>query len=190
MRSADSYPPLATASQTSNSSGTNIIRRAASARRCKRRRNPRSWPPGCHADPLKPPRIDPAYFSDPADIHETIAGLSAAIEIAQQPSLRKFFKGMNLPTEVNLDQAALAAHARNWSQTEYHAVGTCAMGVDERAVVDPELKVRGVEGLRVVDASVMPAIISGNTNAATVMIAEKGADLIKNSRCPRADTRR
>ncbi|BBY19800.1 hypothetical protein MSTO_00050 [Mycobacterium stomatepiae] len=97
---------------------------------------------------------------------------------------------MNLPTEVNLDQAALAAHARNWSQTEYHAVGTCAMGVDERAVVDPELKVRGVEGLRVVDASVMPAIISGNTNAATVMIAEKGADLIKNSRCPRADTRR
>ncbi|MEZ0350623.1 GMC family oxidoreductase [Mycobacterium sp. pR1184] len=142
-----------------------------------------------YADPLKPPRIDPAYFSDPADVHDVIAGLSAAIEIAHQPSLRKFLKGMNLPAEENLDQRTLAAHARNWSQTEYHPVGTCAMGVDERAVVDPELKVRGIERLRVVDASVMPAIISGNTNAATVMIAEKGADLIKNSRHPNSETR-
>jgi choline dehydrogenase len=140
-----------------------------------------------YADPVKPPRIDPAYFSDPADLHDAIAGLSAAIEIAQQPSLRKFFKAMNLPTETNLDAPTLAAHARNWSQTEYHAVGTCAMGVGERAVVDPELKVRGVERLRVVDASVMPTIISGNTNAATVMIAEKGADHIKNSRRPSVD---
>jgi choline dehydrogenase len=142
-----------------------------------------------YADPVKPPRIDPAYFSDPADVHDAVAGLSAVIEIAQQPSLRKFIKGMNLPTETNPDQAALAAHARNWSQTEYHAVGTCAMGVDQRAVVDPELKVRGVDRLRVVDASVMPTIISGNTNAATVMIAEKGADHIKKSQRSNVDTR-
>jgi choline dehydrogenase len=141
------------------------------------------------ADPLTPPRIDPAYFADPADVHDVIAGLRAAIEIAQQPAFRKFVKGVNLPAEANPDDAALAAHARNWSQTEYHAVGTCAMGVDERAVVDTHLRVRGIEGLRVVDASVMPAIVSGNTNAATVMIAEKGADHIKNSRRPSQDLR-
>jgi choline dehydrogenase len=140
-------------------------------------------------DPQKPPRIDPAYFADPADLDDVVAGLGAAIEIAQQPSFRKFVKGVNLPTGANPDRADLADHARNWSQTEYHAVGTCAMGVDERAVVDPDLKVRGVEGLRVVDASVMPAIVSGNTNAATVMVAEKGAGHIKNSRRPRHDVR-
>jgi choline dehydrogenase len=140
-------------------------------------------------DPQKPPRIDPSYFADPADLDDVVTGLRAAIEIAQQPSFRKFVKGVNLPTESSLDRAALADHARNWSQTEYHAVGTCAMGVDERAVVDTDLKVRGVEGLRVADASVMPAIISGNTNAATVMIAEKGADHIKNARRPSRDIR-
>jgi choline dehydrogenase len=132
-------------------------------------------------DPLSPPRIDPAYFADPADLEDVTAGLRALQEIARQSVFRKFAKGLNLPTEVNPDAAALADHARRWSQTEYHAVGTCAMGVDERAVVDPDLKVRGVDGLRVVDASVMPAIISGNTNAATVMIAEKGADHIKSA---------
>jgi choline dehydrogenase len=141
------------------------------------------------ADPLMPPRIDPAYFTDPADVHDVLAGLRAAIEIAQQPAFRKFVKGVNLPAEANPDDTALAAHARNWSQTEYHAVGTCAMGVDERAVVDTDLRVRGIDGLRVVDASVMPAIISGNTNAATVMIAEKGADRIKHSRRPSLDVR-
>jgi choline dehydrogenase len=133
-------------------------------------------------DPLAPPRIDPAYFSDPADLADVTTGLRGAIEIARQPAFRKFVQGSNLPAEANPDEATLADHARNRSQTEYHAVGTCAMGVDERAVVDPDLKVRGIDGLRVVDASVMPAIISGNTNAATVMIAEKGADSVKNSR--------
>jgi choline dehydrogenase len=141
------------------------------------------------ADPTRPPRIDPAYFTDPADLRDVVAGLRAVIEIAGQPSFRKNVKGLNLPTVAEPDEAALVDHARKWSQTEYHAVGTCAMGVGKRAVVDPELKVRGVEGLRVVDASVMPAIISGNTNAAAVMIAEKGADLIKRFRCPGRDVR-
>jgi choline dehydrogenase len=141
------------------------------------------------ADPLEHPRIDPAYFADPADLKEVTTGLRAAIEIAQQPAFRDSVKELNLPTDAILDDAALADHARNWSQTEYHAVGTCAMGVDDRAVVDPDLKVRGIDGLRVVDASVMPAIISGNTNAATVMIAEKGADLIRNAPHHRRDVR-
>jgi len=93
------------------------------------------------------------------------------MEIANQNPVSKYLRALNLPT-------ALAEHAKRWSQTEYHAVGTCAMGIDENAVVDPQLKVRGVNGLRVVDASVMPTVVSGNTNGATVMSAEKAADLI------------
>ena len=102
-----------------------------------------------------------------------------SLEIANQSPISKYLRGLNVPTEVDASDAALTEHAKRWSQTEYHAVGTCAMGIDENAVVDPQLKVRGVDGLRVVDASVMPTVVSGNTNAATVMIAEKAADLIK-----------
>ena len=90
-------------------------------------------------------------------------------------------KAVSLPTEASPDDTALTEHVRRWAQTEFHAVGTCAMGVDDTAVVDPTLRVRGVDGLRVIDASVMPTVISGNTNAATVMIAEKAADLITTS---------
>jgi choline dehydrogenase len=131
-------------------------------------------------DPLAHPHIDPAYFSEPADLEAVKAGMRVALEIADQTPIAKYISGLNVPTEAALNNAALTEHAKNWSQTEYHAVSTCAMGVDDRAVVDPHLKVRGVEGLRVIDASVMPTIISGNTNAATIMIAEKAADLIKS----------
>jgi choline dehydrogenase len=131
-------------------------------------------------DPLAHPHIDPAYFSEPADLEAVKAGMRVALEIAGQTPIAKYISGLNVPTEAALNNAALTEHAKNWSQTEYHAVGTCAMGVDDRAVVDPHLKVRGVEGLRVIDASVMPTIIGGNTNAATIMIAEKAADLIKS----------
>lgn len=132
-------------------------------------------------DPLAHPHIDPAYFSEPTDLKVIISGLRVALEIAEQSPIAKYFRALRLPEAQNPSDEELTEHARRWAQTEYHAVGTCAMGVDERAVVDPDLKVRGVEGLRVVDASIMPTVISGNTNAATVMIAEKAADLIKNS---------
>ena len=121
-------------------------------------------------DPLAHPHIDPAYFAHPDDL---------AAHTTNQSPISKYLRGLNAPTEVDASDAALTEHAKRWSQTEYHAVGTCAMGIDENAVVDPQLKVRGVDGLRVVDASVMPTVVSGNTNAATVMIAEKAADLIK-----------
>jgi choline dehydrogenase len=88
-------------------------------------------------------------------------------------------RALNLPKAMP-DDAALTEYVRRWSQTEYHPVGTCAMGIDEDSVVDPSLNVRGVDRLRVIDASVMPAIISGNTNAAAIMIGEKGADLVKS----------
>lgn len=128
-------------------------------------------------DPLAPPRIDPGYFTDPGDLRQVVDGLRVALEIADRHPFKTKVKALNLP-EVAPDDALLAAHARHWSQTEYHAVGTCAMGIDGNAVVDPELRVRGAENLRVIDASVMPSIISGNTNAAAIMIGEKGADLV------------
>ncbi|MEU7632978.1 GMC family oxidoreductase N-terminal domain-containing protein [Nocardia sp. NPDC049220] len=130
-------------------------------------------------DPLTHPHIDPAYFSCPEDLSDIEAGLRIALGIAEQTPIVEYLSGLNLPAETTLDSAALADHVKRWSQTEYHAVGTCAMGVDERAVVDPRLKVHGIDGLRVVDASVMPTIVCGNTNGATVMLAEKAADLIK-----------
>jgi choline dehydrogenase len=131
------------------------------------------------ADPLTHPHIDPAYFAHPDDLADITAGLRVALEIANQSPISKYLRGLNLPTDADPSDAELTEHAKRWSQTEYHAVGTCAMGIDENAVVDPQLKVRGVDGLRVVDASVMPTVVRGNTNGATVMLAEKAADLIK-----------
>ena len=132
-------------------------------------------------DPFAPPHIDPAYLSEPADLEIIKAGLRTAIEIATHKPIAKYLTALSLPTESSPDDTALTEHVRRWAQTEFHAVGTCAMGVDNTAVVDPTLRVRGVDGLRVVDASVMPTVISGNTNAATMMIAEKAADLITTS---------
>ncbi|MCG0285365.1 GMC family oxidoreductase [Streptomyces sp. PSAA01] len=134
------------------------------------------------ADPRDHPLIDPRYFTDPEDVATLVRGLRAVIGIGGQEPLAKFLTRPYLPASGNLaalDDAALADHARTWSGTCYHPVGTCAMGDGEAAVVDPELRVRGVAGLRVVDASVMPTIPSGNTHAPTIMIAEKAADLIR-----------
>jgi choline dehydrogenase len=129
-------------------------------------------------DPLGAPRIDAGYFSEPADLKVVMQGLRAVLEIADHQPLKANLGALRLPDSVP-DDAALIEHIRRWSQTQYHPVGTCAMGVDEDSVVDPELKVRGVENLRVIDASVMPSIIGGNTNATTIMIGEKGSDLVQ-----------
>jgi choline dehydrogenase len=132
------------------------------------------------SDPLAAPRIETGYFSAPADLECVKRGLRVALEIAAQRAFVSNVRALRLPEAIP-DDAALTEHIRRWSQTEYHAVGTCAMGVDDDSVVDPELMVRGIDNLRVIDASVMPAIISGNTNAAAIMIGEKGADLVKGS---------
>jgi choline dehydrogenase len=130
------------------------------------------------ADPLAPPHIDPAYFSDPEDLRYAKEGLRALLDIGAQQPFAANVQALNLPDRMP-DDAALTEHIRRWSQTEYHTVGTCAMGTHENSVVDPLLRVRGIDSLRVIDASVMPTAISGNTNAAVIMIAEKGADLVK-----------
>ena len=133
------------------------------------------------SDPLGAPRIDAGYFSEPADLEAVKQGLRAVLEIADHQPLKANLGALRLPDSVP-DDAALTEHIRRWSQTQYHPVGTCAMGLDEDSVVDPELRVRGVDNIRVIDASVMPSIIGGNTNATTIMIGEKGADLVRANR--------
>lgn len=132
------------------------------------------------ADPLWHPVIDPGYFSDPADMEAMVRGCHILAGVAQGATLSPFLGSRYLPgTASDPTDEQWREHIRAWTQTLYHPVGTCAMGAGADSVVDPELRVRGVEGLRVVDASVMPTVVRGNTNAPTVMIAEKAADLIR-----------
>ncbi len=132
------------------------------------------------SDPLKAPGIDPQYLSDPRDLETTIKGARMAREILQAPAMKRYRQKELFGLKDGMTDGEWESHIRARADTIYHPVGTCKMGVDEMAVVDPELKVHGMEGLRVVDASVMPTLIGGNTNAPTIMIAERAADLIRN----------
>ncbi|GAB3485606.1 GMC family oxidoreductase [Amycolatopsis cihanbeyliensis] len=131
------------------------------------------------AHPLWRPELDPAYYADPTDLDAVLSGLRTLIEIGRGGPLARHLDKPFLPNRLDLDEDALAEHVRANTQTLYHPVGTCAMGTGEQAVVDPALRVRGVDRLRVVDASVMPVVPRGNTNAPTIMVAEKAADLIR-----------
>ncbi len=130
------------------------------------------------ANPRTPPAIDPAYLSDPRDADLLLSGVRLVRRIMAAPALAKF-RDRELHISGEPDDAELLSHIRARADTIYHPVGTCRMGRDDMAVVDPALKVRGVEGLRVVDASVMPLLIGGNTNAPTIMIAERAAHFIR-----------
>jgi len=135
------------------------------------------------ADPREPPAIDPGYLTDPSgeDVRTLLDGLRLARRVLGREPLAGFVKGELFPGEDANSDDDLVAHLRARSQTLYHPVGTCRMGIDALAVVDPELRVRGIDGLRVADASVMPGLPSGHTNWPTVMIAEKAADLIRRA---------
>ncbi|MDT4783785.1 MULTISPECIES: GMC family oxidoreductase [Burkholderiaceae] len=133
------------------------------------------------SDPSASPRIDPRFLSDESDLESLVRGVERTCEIVDQPALRKYIK-RRLDIDAFSTGAARKAWIRSHAETIYHPVGTCRMGVDDNAVVDEELKVRGVENLRVIDGSVMPTIISGNTNLPIMAMAEKAADLIRNSR--------
>jgi len=129
-------------------------------------------------DPMRAPRIDPKYLSDPRDEDLLLKGVRITREIMDAPSLRRY-RLKEVYTRDGMSDAELMEHIRARADTIYHPVGTCRMGRDNMAVTDPELRVHGVQALRVVDASVMPTLIGGNTNAPTVMIAEKAADMIR-----------
>jgi choline dehydrogenase len=135
------------------------------------------------ADPRWHPDIDPGYYDDPVDLDAMVAGVRRLLETVATGPLAEHVAGPGLPTMQGWGDdptdAQVETHLRAYTQTLYHPVGTCAMGGDERAVVDPQLRVRGVEGLRVADASVMPMVPRGNTNAPSVMVGERAADLLR-----------
>lgn len=132
------------------------------------------------ADPAAPPVVDPRYLTDAHgdDARILLHGIRLARAIVRQEPLRRFAREEILPGEAAQTDDELRAHLRERSQTLYHPVGTCALGVDPSSVVDPELRVRGVAGLRVVDASVIPQLPRGHTNWPVVMVAERAAELI------------
>jgi choline dehydrogenase-like flavoprotein len=130
------------------------------------------------ADPQQPPAIAPRYLSAAKDRDVMVAGLRALRRIIAAPALAPFIAAEHDPGPACASDEDLLDFARRKGSTVYHPTSTCRMGTDTTAVVDARLRVHGIAGLRVVDASVMPALVSGNTNAATIMIAEKGADMI------------
>ena len=138
-------------------------------------------------DPTAKPLIIHNYYDDPDDLAAAVAGVKLCLEIARSSPLADYASGPYNVPESDSDED-VTAHVRLNVQTLYHPVGTCKMGTDEMAVVDPELRVRGVEGLRVVDASVMPTVPRGNTNGPTIALAEKAADLIRGREAPAAET--
>ena len=136
------------------------------------------------ADPLAAPAIDPCYLTDPGGEDEAtlLRGLRLARHVLAQEPLASFVDREILPGDDARTDDDLRAHLRALSQTLYHPAGTCRMGSDAASVVDPRLRVRGVDGLRVADASVMPKLPRGHTNWPTVMIAERAASFIAEKR--------
>ena len=134
------------------------------------------------ADPTVAPAIDPNYLNSDEDVRLLREGIRIGREIIAQKAFDPY-RGDELDpgADVKMD-AQLDEYVRRNCHTQYHPVGSCKMGIDPMAVVNPELKVHGLSGLRVVDASVMPVMVSANTNAATIMIAEKASDMILSDR--------
>ena len=135
------------------------------------------------ADPAVLPIVDPNFLGDPYDLKTSTEGVRLSREVFAQSALGRYVRKEHFPGNRVKTQADLETYARQYGRTSYHPVGTCRMGGDARSVVDPQLRVRGVEGLRICDSSVMPRLVSSNTNAPSIMIAEKASDLIRAGVC-------
>ena len=137
------------------------------------------------ADPQVAPLIDPAFLKDPDDMARLLRGFKLVRRLLQQPALARHGGQETAASRHAQSDAQIEQFIRNHADTIYHPVGTCRMGADADAVVDARLRVHGVSGLRVVDASVMPSVVGGNTNAPVIMMAEKATDMIRGDHPPR-----
>jgi choline dehydrogenase len=129
-------------------------------------------------DPKAKPVIDPNFLGDPRDVKISAEGVRISREVLNQPAMSRYTRKEHFPGPEVRTQTDLENYARQYGRTSYHPVGTCRMGGDALSVVDPQLRVRGIDGLRICDSSVMPRVVSSNTNAATIMISEKASAMI------------
>jgi choline dehydrogenase-like flavoprotein len=130
------------------------------------------------SDPFDPPRIKANYFDDETELDALVKGVKIARDILSQPAMEAFHGGEEVPGPNVTTDADIRRFIREKMETVYHSAGSCKMGNDSQAVVDSELKVHGVENLRVIDSSIMPTITGSNIHGPTVMIAEKGAYMV------------
>ena len=133
-------------------------------------------------DPSSPPVVDPNFLAEPDDLRTSVEGVKISREIFSQPSLKKHIRTIRYPDDDVKAQADYEAYARQYGRTSYHPTCTCKMGNDEMSVVDPQCRVRGLDGIRICDSSIMPSLVGSNTNAPTIMIAEKASDMIRGNR--------
>ncbi len=134
------------------------------------------------SDPSDLPVVDPNFMAEEYDRKTSAEGVRISRDIFLQPSLQKYIKRMHLPGDDVKTPQDFENYARQYGRTSYHPSCTCKMGTDDMAVVDPKLRVHGLEGIRICDSSIMPSLIGSNTNAPTIMIAEKASDMIRGNR--------
>jgi choline dehydrogenase-like flavoprotein len=133
------------------------------------------------ADPAAKPIVDPNFLAEPEDLRISAEGVRISREIIAQPAMQKLVSVIRSPDETVRTKADFETYVRRFGRTGYHPTSTCRMGEDEMAVLDASLRVRGLDGIRICDASAMPSLVGSNTNAVTVMIGEKAADLIRGN---------
>ncbi len=133
------------------------------------------------ADPIHLPIVNPNFLAEPDDLKTSVEGVKINCKIFSQPSLQKYIKVLRHPGDDVKTQKDFEANARQYGHTSYHPTRTCKMGVYDMAVVDPTLRVCGLDGIHICNSSIMPSLIGSNTNAPTIMIAEKASDLIRGN---------
>ena len=134
------------------------------------------------ANPNDTPLIDPNFLGHPDDLKTSVEGVKISRDIFSQPSLQKYVRRIRFPDDSVKTQKDFEEYARQYGRTSYHPTCTCKMGTDEMSVVDPQCRVRGLDGIRICDSSIMPSLIGSNTNAPTIMIAEKASDMIRGNK--------